>query len=510
MDMHATSSRASGTSDPRPAVGARALLAGGSYVFFQRGSARFCAPVDDIQAIAEVGGVHGLPFRRKGILGVFMFRGRMALLCDPGAALALAPAQESAETLLAIVVAFPEGMVAFRVDRVSEVVRAEDLRRPDGEDNALTDWMDGYALQETHIAFLTTFDKLMRLLFDADLEGGLAAMIGSAMSLVAGDPAAPGVPTIPLATGAPAPEPAQAPTRKDAPKDADAAPIVKLDIAAIPPAAPRTATPARPAARLARAPAIRLRPARAPAARPLAFVEHRRIESRPPEPPESEPLELPIEPESVPETESIDLNVQAPIADTNAYVPPAPAAPVTPAPPVVAARVDPLPAPVAHASEQAPPPRRRFAWAAAAGVLLALALGTFLLPDRESGKDDARRVAPVSAAPAVRPEPKASPERPAEIAIIGKDFELRVERAPEKPPQPGPLAGIASPPTKVAPPPGRAGEIRHVVVRGDTLWAIAVKYLRNPYRYPELAQNSQIRNPNLIYPGDVVIIVRRR
>lgn len=54
------------------------------------------------------------------------------------------------------------------------------------------------------------------------------------------------------------------------------------------------------------------------------------------------------------------------------------------------------------------------------------------------------------------------------------------------------------------------GEIRHIVVEGDTLWDIAEKYLGDPFQYPELARNSQIRDPDLIYPGDVVIIRNKR
>ncbi|MDH5259732.1 MAG: LysM peptidoglycan-binding domain-containing protein, partial [Gammaproteobacteria bacterium] len=44
----------------------------------------------------------------------------------------------------------------------------------------------------------------------------------------------------------------------------------------------------------------------------------------------------------------------------------------------------------------------------------------------------------------------------------------------------------------------------HNVVRGDTLWAIAGTYLNNPFRYPDLARWSNIKNPDLIYPGNEV------
>ena len=47
----------------------------------------------------------------------------------------------------------------------------------------------------------------------------------------------------------------------------------------------------------------------------------------------------------------------------------------------------------------------------------------------------------------------------------------------------------------------------HVVVKGDTLWDIAERYVNNPWRYPELAKLSKIKNPDLIYPGQRVTII---
>lgn len=53
------------------------------------------------------------------------------------------------------------------------------------------------------------------------------------------------------------------------------------------------------------------------------------------------------------------------------------------------------------------------------------------------------------------------------------------------------------------------GEIQHIVVEGDTLWDIAEKYLDDPFAYPELARLSRIKDPDLIYPGDVVTIRKK-
>jgi nucleoid-associated protein YgaU len=57
--------------------------------------------------------------------------------------------------------------------------------------------------------------------------------------------------------------------------------------------------------------------------------------------------------------------------------------------------------------------------------------------------------------------------------------------------------------------PAAKTEVIHIVVRGDTLWHIAIRYLNNPYLYPELAKLSNIRNPDLIYPGNRVRIIKR-
>lgn len=84
-------------------------------------------------------------------------------------------------------------------------------------------------------------------------------------------------------------------------------------------------------------------------------------------------------------------------------------------------------------------------------------------------------------------------------------------RAIESTAEPRVIESAAEPPVEVAAPTmvqlNADAPLRYVVQKGDTLWGIANKYLRDSWQWPELwYANPDVQNPHLIYPGDVLYL----
>jgi nucleoid-associated protein YgaU len=111
--------------------------------------------------------------------------------------------------------------------------------------------------------------------------------------------------------------------------------------------------------------------------------------------------------------------------------------------------------------------------------------------------------APIAAIP-----PEAPPAPAASVRIEATEDGIDVVLERHEPPLPETPAAAAHPGPAPAPVVRETVSV-HTVVRGDTLWDIATRYLNDPWAYPQLAADSRIEDPDVIEVGDKVRVVVR-
>ncbi len=533
-------------------------------VVFRCGSVWLSAVVDAVEGVIPAPeGLTPVPHAAPCILGIFEYRGETATVVDVACKLGLADARTDRPGRT-ILVRGGAGLLAFLVDDLLDVAQAARFQWAEAPASVPGELFTATLSRDGHLILHTDFETLYRFPGPAALDAWVARLpaaqtevetdtVEDRPELVSppetGEDGPP--PAIPAGTGseapgkhdtepartdaAPAPEdrrPVQGdarpadhdPTETDRPRSAAeekrdasgarAASVVEGGPSA--PQAPALAETARTETHddgetTAEIPVpAPIRPSRATVKEVVA--PHRRAA----EPPR---LEAPL---GRPRPVSVEATREAPPARQDGApslpeletvlsrlerfnVPIAPRRPPPPEDedPSWLARPHPRPARIVHRRSRA---RRRGSWSPRIAALLAALVVTLnfpLIADLERQRAGTRAALPVTTG---------SPPAPPPSATSGEPMAPMAWRPPSTQIHDG-LSDAPYLPWSIpvsGPPPFDPRRLRvHVVDRGETLWHLAERYLNDPWRYRELARLSNIRDPDLILPGEYIYYMRR-
>ena len=489
---------------PLPATGSISIARGQDHlVLFNVAACHLAAPAAEVERIIVAPRIRPLPQAPPSIIGVVPHRGQIYRVISLRRKFGLEAGPPSPSKGQLILTRLPAGLTAFLVDEVVDVLPAADFIRQPLSPHSPMDFFNAFLLREEQILLHTTFAQMEQAREIPLLNPGTGKTEGAVTHSgppSGGSKAAPDTglsdPLIPAPASLPAQDPIEneaAEVRRHAPAKRDTVQAGKAFRTVPPQRLPmRSPSPGigialfpAPGSRIPEAhPVVTTRPVRDPQ-RPRryaltvtvllvlillvglgpAFLWRVRLMRR--------------------EHLSLSGETTAPVNALNA-------------PPVHPHQVTSQEALKVVTPVAAPPHaqnRERFPTIAKPPATSPLPSTTTEMPATVRPPNDP----PVQTAGQVSGE--ISPESESSRKILHLDtatFTLTVER-------PGtPNAIPVAPPERRHAAPGR--EITHRVVSGDTLWDIAAHYLGNPFQYPELARLSQIRNPDLIYPGDIIRI----
>ena len=438
-----------------------------SWLVFALGPYVMCASALDVEGIVTPPqAIARVPFAPDYALGAFLFRGSTAAAISLRKKLGM-PELEHPETSPFVVARIGDAVVAFSVDEVRDVLDENDLEWRNLPSSLAGGLFDRLAMREGSLILQTTFAALR------DAEVDLAPVPGWLPPRNETELSQAGAALLPAANApATAEERAVAETRATAVSKRETVPNAEAKIE----------RPAFPSGQRASIGGQRQRVETRKTATPLVTAAGR-------------PNAAPEERASFPQHRSVALPPALPAAPRPPHVPSTESQYDECARDSEGTRHD-----FTGAGETARPRRergtRRLALVGACGVGVLLAALYAVLPVSSRQGTTVSSTLPSVPSSGTSASASSAPLSGDMVASVGRLVSPTESAASGNPDQRGAAPRAATPRTRRM----------HTVVRGETLWAIAKKEAGDPFRYPELARLSDIANPDLIRPGEVVRI----